>query len=524
VNERGGSLTVRDLLGARIVPEGQVLAGARGLDAEVLDVRLAADVGAVEECQPGDLVILTGHAPYLVEVALRRASAADVRAITLVRPGSGPCQPPSAATLSFANRLGVPLLQTESTDPLLIADALRTAVRRPDLAEARLLNAVLTGLRGQPPDPERVLPTLDEQLGVTAALVSADGTAIAGSVPAGIAESTLAGSATAQTVEVTGNKAVIVPVESDRTGHVRLWLVAHVPSGGQRWAETVLHVSQAASWALGTWLAAERLDAERSAHSRSSLLAELLACGDAVPARIVQQAVMAGWRLDGWHLGVYVVSHCSADEPGGEVGLVPTVTERLRKSFERQGLHGPLVEGAEGWSFWITKDTEPSLAASRDLTRRIQHALAAPLDSHPMVGGIGRPYAGASGVGRTLGEAREAAGMAGLSAGQARAVHIDELGMLRLLSIASGTPEFAEQATRLLEPLATADDGQLLRTLAVYLDLESSASSTAARLGVHRNTVAQRISRAEQLLGVNLVHPDERLAIQLACRVVRAAE
>jgi DNA-binding PucR family transcriptional regulator len=36
-----------------------------------------------------------------------------------------------------------------------------------------------------------------------------------------------------------------------------------------------------------------------------------------------------------------------------------------------------------------------------------------------------------------------------------------------------------------------------------------------------RNTRAQRIRRAEQLLGVSLSLPDERLTLQLACRALR---
>jgi DNA-binding PucR family transcriptional regulator len=62
--------------------------------------------------------------------------------------------------------------------------------------------------------------------------------------------------------------------------------------------------------------------------------------------------------------------------------------------------------------------------------------------------------------------------------------------------------------------------GDLVRTLAAYLDAESSLAETAIVLGVHRNTVAARISRIEQLLGVDLSRPDERLALHLAARAV----
>ncbi len=508
------SLTVRDLLEIGVLGDASLLAGERGLDTEVGDVRLAADLTAVEACAAGDLVILTGHQPYLVEVALRRAYSADVRAVVLVRPPTGSYQPPSTATISFANRLGVPLLQIKADDPLLVADSLRTAVRRPEVAAARLLIAVTARLGRSRPDPRSVITILSGELHVTCAVISADGTAIEGVSPPGLPPDLLVGSV-ATTVEMTGEFtggfAVAVPVETDRTGHVHLWLVSHTRGRNKRWAETVQQISQVASWALGNWVAAARLETERRARSLGSLLAELLAAGSDVPPQLVQQAVLAGWRLDGWHTGVYVVPN-----PPGPNALDATHTERLRVELSRRGLHGQLVEGAEGWSFWLTNDSEPPQSQHRELTAKIAQALG----PCRLVAGVGRPHPGTSGVGRTLAEAREAAAMTGA----AKVVHIDELGVRRLLSMAAETPALVEQAARLLEPLAGVEDGQLLRTLAVYLDEESVTSSAAVLLKVHRNTVAQRINRAEQLLGVSLLNPDERLAVHLACRAVRASD
>lgn len=500
------SLTVRDLLEIGVLGDVTLLAGERGVGTEVADVRLAADITAVEACSAGDLVILTGHQPYLVEVALRRAYSADVRAVVLVRPSTGGYQAPSAATISFANRLGVPLLQAGADDPLLVADALRTAVRRPEVAAARLLNAVTARLGRSRPDPRSVITILSGELHVTCAVISADGTAIEGVSPPGLPPDLLTGSV-ATTVEMAEGFAVAVPVETDRTGHVHLWLVSHARGSNKRRAETVAQISQVASWALGSWVAAERLETERRARSRGSLLSELLASGDDVPPHLVQQAVLAGWRLDGWHTGVYVVPSTVVD---------PTSTERLRLDLSRRGLHGQLVEGAEGWSFWLTNDSEPPQSQHRELTAKIAQVLG----GCPLVAGIGRPHPGVTGVGRTLAEAREAASMTG----SAKVVHVDELGVRRLLSMAAETPALVDQAARLLEPLTGVEDGQLLRTLAVYLDEESVTSSAAVRLKVHRNTVSQRINRVEQLLGVSLLNPDERLAVHLACRAVRASD
>jgi DNA-binding PucR family transcriptional regulator len=38
---------------------------------------------------------------------------------------------------------------------------------------------------------------------------------------------------------------------------------------------------------------------------------------------------------------------------------------------------------------------------------------------------------------------------------------------------------------------------------------------------VHRNTVINRVERLRTLLTVNLEDPEERLAVQLACRVAK---
>ena len=64
-------------------------------------------------------------------------------------------------------------------------------------------------------------------------------------------------------------------------------------------------------------------------------------------------------------------------------------------------------------------------------------------------------------------------------------------------------------------------DGELLRTVEAYLDAESSATNAAAVLGVHRNTVTQRMLRVAAAVGVDLHDPDERLALQLVLRMQR---
>jgi purine catabolism regulator len=101
--------------------------------------------------------------------------------------------------------------------------------------------------------------------------------------------------------------------------------------------------------------------------------------------------------------------------------------------------------------------------------------------------------------------------------------HIDELGIQRILIGWYSSSEFGDFASTLLRPVTDMDrDEDLMRTLEVYLDNESSPTVTADVLGLHRNTVINRIARIRKVLHVDLDDPDERLAVQLACRVIGA--
>ncbi|MER6994871.1 PucR family transcriptional regulator [Streptomyces sp. NPDC000410] len=74
----------------------------------------------------------------------------------------------------------------------------------------------------------------------------------------------------------------------------------------------------------------------------------------------------------------------------------------------------------------------------------------------------------------------------------------------------------ATHARALLGPVA--DSPALTETLRVWLSLHGSWDRTAVALGVHRNTVRQRIARCATLLGVDLDDADVRMELWFALR------
>jgi len=84
-----------------------------------------------------------------------------------------------------------------------------------------------------------------------------------------------------------------------------------------------------------------------------------------------------------------------------------------------------------------------------------------------------------------------------------------------------------DQLIRLMKPLAAlrspALDDHLVETLRIYLAEHGSWGVAAERLGVHRHTLKNRITRIEELTGLSLDDPDDRFAAWIALRALGAA-
>jgi DNA-binding PucR family transcriptional regulator len=219
------------------------------------------------------------------------------------------------------------------------------------------------------------------------------------------------------------------------------------------------------------------------------------------------------WQVDGWHLGIRIDVPPAADP----LALRPDVLH----AFAEAGVAAQVVEQGSGWAAWSTFGHAPAAAELQSRSTAIRRAQWRLRSVLPSVMGVGSLQTGPEGLVRSLGEATEAAKIAVSRTAGGYVVQFDRLGLSRLLTAWTQTDTFAPAAASLLVPLQD-QPGELVATLSAYLNAESSVSDTAAVLGVHRNTVAARISRAVELLGVDLADPDERMVVQLACRAVLA--
>ncbi|MFD5894834.1 PucR family transcriptional regulator [Streptomyces sp. NPDC060366] len=90
-----------------------------------------------------------------------------------------------------------------------------------------------------------------------------------------------------------------------------------------------------------------------------------------------------------------------------------------------------------------------------------------------------------------------------------------EIGPYRLLT---SLPTVTDPAVR---PLLTPAHTDLTHTAEVYLDHAGQAGRTASELGIHRQTLYYRLSRIEQLTGLDLADGEDRLLLHMALKSAR---
>ncbi|MGY1497335.1 PucR family transcriptional regulator [Streptomyces sp. QTS52] len=131
--------------------------------------------------------------------------------------------------------------------------------------------------------------------------------------------------------------------------------------------------------------------------------------------------------------------------------------------------------------------------------------------------GVGAPRTGLAGLGAGWQEASAAARAALAEPHLGPVAEWGAIGPYRLLTALP--PDTAQDpAVRTL--LAPAHQ-ELARTAEVYLDRAGQAGRTAAELGIHRQTLYYRLSRVEQLTGLDLDDGEDRLLLHMALKSAR---
>jgi purine catabolism regulator len=161
----------------------------------------------------------------------------------------------------------------------------------------------------------------------------------------------------------------------------------------------------------------------------------------------------------------------------------------------------------------------------REIAERLQTRLAADLPA--VVLAFGKEAGSVAAWPRSLREAEQALVLGRQLFDHARVIDFSDLGVYRLLVLLRESPELWEFYRNTLAALAEYDRKQaaeLLKTLDAFFAGLGNLARTAELLHVHRNTLLYRLKRIEEISGLDLEDPEERLALWLALKAHRVLQ
>lgn len=266
----------------------------------------------------------------------------------------------------------------------------------------------------------------------------------------------------------------------------------------------------------------QRHGVEVEARVSQDVLTDLLrAAGTEVPRALVERAAALGSDLTAPH--TIVVLDVDVAEPEHGDDLRPRVARLAADQVTgRSERGGKILAGLhDGVLVLLLPAGRNGTEEVRRVVRRLEHATR-PHSISAVIGGTGTSPAQHSTSCRT---ARTALELVQRSGG-GRVLDLGDLGVHALLLEAGLAPSLVAFARRLLDPLEQHDarhGAELVATLRAWLDENCSTTATARALVVHRNTVAHRMRRIEDLLGQPLRSPSVLLELQLAV-IIRDVE
>lgn len=274
---------------------------------------------------------------------------------------------------------------------------------------------------------------------------------------------------------------------------------------------------------------AARRSEEEPIRSRAGVLAEILLGGGGDLTAVAERARELGIPVDGWHVATQI--DMADQHPRRAHDAVATHT--LREEVFHLALRASRTFGSGSWSgaqvrssvvLVCTQRTDPGLRATAETIRvieRVVDRLRSRWSELGFAAGVGGPHEGVEGLQASAAEASAAASVGRSGTESGPVVGFDAVGLRRMLLAWSSSDPARRAIDDLLAPLdrlGGAKTEAAVQTLAAYLAEQGSLVRAGARLHLHRNAVAYRIRRIAALVDADLNDPEDRFALELACR------
>ncbi len=194
---------------------------------------------------------------------------------------------------------------------------------------------------------------------------------------------------------------------------------------------------------------------------------------------------------------------------------------QLHTEALRRRLSGPVLTFRDqAILFYPIEDPQQTQRLKR-LTEEMRVRLAARFPGSDVCCGVGRPAREMDDLRQSFREAYDAATLCARLKTDTRSTFFGDFSLYQLLTSLKNPDELRRFCMNWLSDLIDYDDQQhsdLLATLRVYFDNNGNTARTAAKLSIHRNTLAYRLNRIAEITRLDLDDADVRLNLQLALK------
>jgi sugar diacid utilization regulator len=448
----------------------------------VEQVMIVDELSDIDRAPRGCLAILTRHAStrtagYELDIVLRRAGDRELAAVALYGPATT-----SVTAIRLADRSRVALLAVSGTRDLSeLAFELEMALRSGADAMLRRIVATLAVVRqAEEVSLGSVLAAASEALGVAVRYAEA---------PEG---------------------AVTVPVVVG--GRAEGWVCTEAGDAGMQVG------CQLVADALARLRMSLRASRAAAARAQAEAIADVLRAPDGAVGAAAERARLLEVAVEGRH-GVVALAGAegSAQMSDPLVSIVRRIAEEVAPECHVVSLDEcvlmvrtvrPIVQG---------DGPLPLVAVAQSLLERVLGGRR----TLELVCGVSGEHDGVEGLRTAVSEARGAVATGRAEDRANTVLSFDASPLRRLLAEISASPAARSSIEGLLAPLDQLGDRRALiaiATLQVYLDERGSLKESGRRLHLHPNAVAYRIKQIRGRLDVDLDDPEQRLALQVACR------
>jgi hypothetical protein len=434
---------------------------------------------------------------HLFDIAMRDATASGVGAVVLNGIDATAVE---STAVRIANRNGVCLmLAALDLDPTRLVVAVAEALAGDETAALARIDAARRLLTAAEMRPQ------DRKPGILLAACDALGTRV-----------------TARQQPAHGEPAAPVLVD----GAVDTFVTAEVPVDARgAWVVAARAVVTLTADAYARVLSDERRTELAPLADRGRLLGELLLAPDSERVQLVSHARTVGLPVDGWHQVLRFELSSSLDSNTVSADQVDAISAAMLHAVRSEvdaKWHSTRIGGEP--LLVRSVDSDPGPSAARTASLAAGTALQAARKRFPGLVvrcGIGAVYRQAEGLRNSATDAKAALAVTRQARPQRDVVAVDALGLNRMLVEWYASDNTRASVDDLLAPLVDlgpAAAEEAIRTLQAYLDHQNSPARAAEVLSVHRQTVHYRLNKITRQLGVDLNDPEQRLALQLACR------